>query len=106
MDWTVVDTMYARFPTLKLKCEHVLEAEISSLQDARFLLDGQVNQGSEVYQAWCLEPSEVSKVILWEKWEDFYKPQGNELRARYDLFKSFIKAGSCVDEWYNRFWSS
>ena len=48
-----------------------------------------------------LGTSEVSITILWSKWEDFCKPQANEPRAIYDLFKSFIQAGSCVDEWYN-----
>ena len=49
-----------------------------------------------MYQVWCLEPSEVSKVILWSKWKDFCKPQANDLRARYNLSKIFSQAGSLL----------
>ena len=37
-----------------------------------------------MYQALCLEPIEVSTAISWSKWEDFCKPQANELRATCD----------------------
>ena len=35
----------------------------------------------EMYQSWCLEPSEVSTANIWAKWEEFCKPQDNKLRA-------------------------
>ena len=36
-----------------------------------------------------------------EKFEEFCKPQANELRARFDLLTSFRQADMSVDEWYN-----
>ena len=36
-----------------------------------------------------------------EKFEEFCKPQANELRARSDLLTSFKQADMSVDEWYN-----
>ena len=36
-----------------------------------------------------------------EKFEEFCKPQANELRARFDLLTSFRHADMSVDEWYN-----
>ena len=48
-----------------------------------------------------LEPSKLSTAVLWSKWEDFCKPQGNELKARYDHLKSFSQAGLYDDERYN-----
>ena len=35
MDWTVHDSLYAKFKTWKLKCENILEAELASLPDSR-----------------------------------------------------------------------
>ena len=69
--WWVI---YTRFQSWKLKYENILEAELASLPDVRFFLDGQVSR--------CLESSEVSTAILWSKWQDFCKPQANELRIR------------------------
>ena len=36
-----------------------------------------------------------------EKFEEFCKPQTNELRARFDLLTSFRQVDMSVDEWYN-----
>ena len=36
-----------------------------------------------------------------EKYEKFFKPQANELSARFDLLTSFRQADMSVDEWYN-----
>ena len=39
--------------------------------------------------------------VIWQKFEEFCKPQANELRARFDLLTSFRQADMSVDEWYN-----
>ena len=36
-----------------------------------------------------------------EKFEEFCKPQANELRARFDLLTSFRQTDMSVDEWHN-----
>ena len=43
----------------------------------------------------------MSLEIIWKKYEDFCKPQANELRGRFDLITSFRQANMRVDEWYN-----
>ena len=35
MDWTVNDNLYNRFLKWKLKCEHIMECELSMLPEAR-----------------------------------------------------------------------
>ena len=45
-------------------------------------------------EALCLE-------IIWNKFEEFCKPQTNEVRARFDLLKSFRQGDMSVDKWYN-----
>ena len=35
MDWTVIDGLYHRFLTWKLKCEHILDCELASLSESR-----------------------------------------------------------------------
>ena len=39
---------------------------------------------------------------IWQKYEEFCKPQANELRARFDLLTSFKQDQMSVDEWYNK----
>ena len=79
-----------------------MDEELASLSDARkctFLLRWSGDQVLEMYQVWFLESCTYNHP-LWSKREDFCKPQSNELRVRYDLFKSFSQAGSYVDGWY------
>ena len=38
---------------------------------------------------------------LWTKFEEFCKPQANEVRARFDLLTNFRQGDKSVDEWFN-----
>ena len=38
---------------------------------------------------------------IWTKFEEFSKPQTNEVRAHFDLLTSFQQGNRNVDEWYN-----
>ena len=48
-----------------------------------------------------LSNEELTLEVIWKKFEEFCKPQANELRARFDLLTSFRQADMSVDEWYN-----
>ena len=39
--------------------------------------------------SWDLSPEETTLEIIWQKFEEFCKPQTNEVRARFDLLTSF-----------------
>ena len=39
--------------------------------------------------------------MIWNKCEEFCKPQTYEVRARFDLLTSFRQDDMSVDEWYN-----
>ena len=53
------------------------------------------------YVSWCLPPEDLSLDVIWAKFEDFCKPQTNEVRARFDLLTSFRQGNHSVDEWNN-----
>ena len=38
---------------------------------------------------------------IWTKFEEFSKPQTNEVRAQFDLLTSFYQGSQNVDDWYN-----
>ena len=48
-----------------------------------------------------LAPRELCLEMIWNKFEEFCKPQTNEVRARFDLLTSFKQGDMIVDEWYN-----
>ena len=54
--------------------------------------------GLEQYISWNLSSEELTLEVLWEMFEEFYKPQSNEVRVRFDLLTSFRQG---VDEWCN-----
>ena len=104
MDWTVNDGLYNRFLKWKLKCENILECDLAILPEARKckkVLAWSGDFGLDQYTSWNLSNTELSLETIWEKIEEFCKPQANELRARFDLLTSFRQADMSVDEWYN-----
>ena len=50
--------------------------------------------------SWNLTNEKLALDVIWEKFEEFCKPQSNEVRARFDLLRSFRKSERSVDEWY------
>ena len=89
MNWSVDDGLYNRFIKWKIRCENILDCELA--KSAKKLLHGQ-----EIL-AW----TNISHTI-WQKYEELCKPQGNELRARFDLLTSIKQDQMSVDEWYNK----
>ena len=57
--------------------------------------------GIDQYVSWCLPQEDLHLDVLWNKSEEFCKPQTNEVRARFDLLTSFRQGDMSVDEWYN-----
>ena len=48
-----------------------------------------------------MSTKELTLDPIWEKLEEFCKPQSNEVRERFDLLTSFQQGNRSVDEWYN-----
>ena len=53
------------------------------------------------YVSWNLPSSELSLDIIWGKYEEYCKPQSNEVWARFNLLTSFCQRNHSADEWYN-----
>ena len=101
MGWTVNDSLYNRFIKWKIECENILECELAMLSESRMHKKVVTWSGDfriEQYVSWDLPPGEVCLEVIWKKFEEFYKPQTNEIRARFDLLTSFRQGGHSVDE--------
>ena len=55
----------------------------------------------DLYVSWNIPKDELTLDVIWNKFEEFSKPQTNEVRARFDLLTSFRQGSRNVDEWYN-----
>ena len=53
------------------------------------------------YVSWNLPEDELSLDTIWDRFEEFCKPQSNEVRAHFGLLTSFKQGNHSVDEWYN-----
>ena len=51
--------------------------------------------------SWCLSAEELKLDTIWGNFEEFCKPQSNEVRACFFLLTSFRQGNRSVDEWYN-----
>ena len=104
MDWTANDNLYKRFLKWKLKCEKILEFELAMLAETRKckkVIAWSGDFGIDQYVSCCLPPEELCLDVIWSKFEEFCKPQTNEVRAQFDLLTSIRQEGKSVDEWYN-----
>ena len=52
------------------------------------------------YVSWCLPAEDLTVDTILGKFEEFCKPQYNEVRAYFDLLTSFRKSNKSVDDWY------
>ena len=48
------------------------------------------------YVSWCLPTEDLSLEVIWAKYEDFCMPQTKEVRASFDMLKSF-RLDTCAD---------
>ena len=51
--------------------------------------------------SWGLTKDELELKTIWSWFEEFCKPQSNEVCARFDLLTSFHQVSKSVDKWYN-----
>ena len=104
MDWTVNDSLYNRFIKWKIKCENILECTLAMLFESRKcnkVVAWSGDFGIDQYASWDLPPEEMYLEVIWKKFEEFCKPQTNEIRARFDLLTSFRQGDHFGDEWYD-----
>ena len=57
--------------------------------------------GMDQYVSWGLPKYEMNLDTIWERFEDFCKPQSSELQAQFDLLTSFCQGNKSIDEWYD-----
>ena len=98
------DGLYSRFLKWKLKCENIHECEFEMLTEKRKCKKIIAQSGGfEIgqYVSWNLTNDQLTLNVIWERFEEFCKPQSNEIRARFDLLTSFREGERLVDQWYN-----
>ena len=104
MNWTVDDGLYNGFLKWKIKCDNILDCELDMLSDAwkcKKVVAWSGDFGIDQVISWDLSPEEITLEVIWQKFEEFCKPQTNEIRPRFDLLTSFRQGDQSVDEWYN-----
>ena len=55
----------------------------------------------DLYISWSLPKEELTLDTIWARFEEFLKPQSNEVRAHFDLLTSFHQGNRNIDEWFN-----
>ena len=82
MDWTINNALYHRFLKWKLKCENILECKLTAVpecQKSKKVIAWSGNFGMDQYVSWGLSKEEMNLDTIWERFEDFCKPQSIEV---------------------------
>ena len=104
MDWTVNDALYHRILKWCMKSENILECELEALPDwqkCKKVIAWSGDFGMDQYVSWDLLAEDLNLDTIWGKYEEFCKPQTNEVHAHFDLLTSFRQGSRSMDEWYN-----
>ena len=94
MNWTVDNGLYHRFLKWRLKCETILDCELSNLpakQKGQKVIAGSGNFGMDLYVSWSIPKEELTLDAIWAKFEKFSKPQMNEVRLTLTYLLVFVK---------------
>ena len=87
-----------------LKCKTILECELATLpekQKCQKVIAWSGDFRMDLYVSWSLPKEELTLDTIWDRFEEFFKPQSNDVRACFDLLTSFSQGNRNVDEWYN-----
>ena len=82
MDWTVNDNLYHRFLKWHVKCENILKCELVALpepQKCKKVIAWRGDCSMDQYVSWNLPSSKLSLDVIWGKYEEYCKPQSNEV---------------------------
>ena len=82
IDWKVNNALYHRFLKWKLKCKNILECELTALfecQKCKKVIAWYGNFRIDQYISWALSKDEMNLDKIWQTFEDFCKPQSNEV---------------------------
>ena len=82
MDWTESDSLNHSFLKWKLNCENILDCELvmlSGSKKCKKVIAWIGDSGMDQYMSWCLPAEDLSLDVIWAKYEDFCKPQTNEV---------------------------
>ena len=104
MNWMVDDGLYHRFLKWHLKCETILNCELANLptkQKCQKVIVWSGDFGMDLYVSWNMPKEDLTLDAIWTKFEEFSKPQTNEVGACFNLLTSFQQGNRNVDEWYN-----
>ena len=104
MDWMVNDGLYHWFRKWHLKCKNILECELAALlewQQCKKVFAWSGDCRMDQYMSWDLSSHELTLETIWGKYEEYCKPQSNEVQARFGLLMSFRQGNCSIDEWYN-----
>ena len=92
MNWTMDDGLYHRFLKWQLKCETILDCELTNLpakQKCQKVIAWLGDFSMDLYVSWSIPKEELTLDAIWARFEEFLKPQSNEVRAQFDLLTSF-----------------
>ena len=76
MDWTVNDSLYHMFLKWKLKCENILDCELTMLPESKKCKKVRVWSGDfsiDQCVSWCFPTEDLSLDVIWSKYEDFFQ---------------------------------
>ena len=104
MDWTIYNALHSRFVWWKIKCENILDCELSILEEGakcKKVIQWSGDGRLDVYTLWDLPVADVKLQTIWTKFKEFCKPQSNAVHMRFDQLTSLWQGNRSIDEWNN-----
>ena len=84
MNWTMDDGLYHIFLKWQLKCKTILDCKLANLpakQKCQTVIAWLGDFGMDLCVSWSIPKDELTSDAIWTRFEEFLKPQSNEVRA-------------------------
>ena len=95
LDWRANYGGYHHFLKWRLKCKNILECELAALQEkqqCKKVIVWSRDFGMDQYVSWGLPKEKLNLDTIWDRFEEFCKPQSNEVRAHFDFSQASTRA--------------
>ena len=99
-----IDTQAETSSPSQESCKTILDCKMVNLpekQKCQKVIAWLGDFSMDLYVSWSLPKEDLTLDTIWVRFEEFLKPQLNEVRAHFDLLTSFCQGNRNVDKWYN-----
>ena len=87
MTWTNSEELYRHWKTWKQRCELTWVVQVAHITETQKVNQCFGETGLEIFNTCDVDKETVTHIELFNRREVYWKPQANDLKARFDMYQ-------------------